>query len=161
MPQKTNQEKKAEWDKLKEDNVKKVINAFVDMVNKIPISIHRAGDYWKEQAEKWRSEALRLQQKLNSINYVEEKDAGYGKDIPLPKDIGMYPYKEQPIGLSPWNIVLENHKKARLQEIEKAIVRYFNASIPIPNDWIAERNNLIQELGENLDNDCEATDFMP
>jgi hypothetical protein len=49
-----------------------------------------------------------------------------------------------PLGLRPKFIVDE----LRLNEIDEAIARYYEARYPIPLEWIEERNQLINSLGD-------------
>lgn len=46
--------------------------------------------------------------------------------------------KKPPVGLRPAFIV----NQERIEEIKEAIIRYIDAKIPIPKEWIEEYNNL-------------------
>jgi hypothetical protein len=50
--------------------------------------------------------------------------------------------KRPPLGLRPRFVALMD----RLREIDKAIQRYLDAEYSIPQSWMDERNNIIQEL---------------
>lgn len=45
-----------------------------------------------------------------------------------------------PLGLLPKDV----HRKKRFNDICSAIVRYYNANMPIPITWIEEYNDLIE-----------------
>jgi len=47
--------------------------------------------------------------------------------------------KKPPIGLTPKFI----HDEKRLNEVQGAIVRYYNAGLTIPIKWVKEYNKLI------------------
>ena len=48
--------------------------------------------------------------------------------------------KRPPIGLKPKWL----HDEQRLKDVRDAIVRYYNADMPIPIKWIEEYNELIK-----------------
>ena len=52
-----------------------------------------------------------------------------------------------PLGLRPKRI----SDKERLHEVNSAIVRYFDADLKIPIQWIEERNQLIDSLKSQHD----------
>lgn len=56
----------------------------------------------------------------------------------------MKPIKRPPLGLAPKWI----RDEQRLWEIQAAIVRYYEAEMPIPIEWVEEYNQLITERNE-------------
>jgi hypothetical protein len=58
-----------------------------------------------------------------------------------------------PIGIMPKHIWQEN----RFMEVCSAITRYYNASLPIPIEWVEEYNELVViRLSRHKNNDLES-----
>ena len=56
--------------------------------------------------------------------------------------------KQPPLGIMPRRIwedsVIALHSQERIAELKEASIRYLEANLVIPNEWIFEYNHLIQ-----------------
>lgn len=68
------------------------------------------------------------------------------------------PQKAPPIGLRPTSMAWEQFDQARCKEIGEAVLRYAEALVPIPPEWLDELNELIQRnQPENKEQACVHT----